>query len=112
MATITNAQLRTLVGRELQVLPSNRTALNATDAALVDEYHSGVRDDLIEDGNCYWADGAIPNAVKLWLAMIVAEAVKLSFGKADYDRGAFGLKKLKEHCAARPSGEPTKAEYY
>lgn len=110
--TITNATLRTLVGRELEVLPSNRSALNATDAAVVDEYISGVRAWLIEEGLCYWADGTIPEAVKLPLAYLVADECKTVFGKASYAKGPKGFQLLKEHCAARPSGEPTKAEYF
>jgi hypothetical protein len=109
---ITNTQLRTLIGRELEVLPSNRTALNAADAAVVDEYIAGVRAWLIEEGLCYWADGTIPDAVKLPLAYIVAEEAKNVFGKATYSKGPKGFALLKEHCAARPSGEPTKAEYF
>ena len=46
--TVTKAQLRTLVGRELEILPSNRNSLNAADGALVDEFIDGVRAWLIE----------------------------------------------------------------
>lgn len=109
--TATNAQLRTLVGRELEVLPAGRSALNAADGALVDEYISGVRAWLIEEGLCYWADGAIPEAVKLPLAYIVAQHSAASFSK-QYAKGDAGYKLLKEHCAQRPSGEPTMADYF
>lgn len=109
--TITNAQLRTLVGRELEIIGSNRSALNAADAALVDEYISGVRAWLIEEGLCYWADGTIPEAVKLPLAYLVAQHSAASFNK-QYAKGDAGYKLLKEHCAARPSGEPTRATFY
>lgn len=110
--TVTNAQLRTLVGRELEVLPSNRASLNAADGALVDEYISGVRAWLIEEGLCYWADGSIPEAAKLGFAYLVADECKGSFGKASYNKGPKGLELLKRHVATLPSGEPTTADYY
>lgn len=110
--TATNAQLSALVGRELEVLPSNRSSLNAADGALVTEYHAGVRAWLIEEGLCYWADGTIPEAVKLPLAYLVAEECKWAFGKASYNKGPKGLEMLKRHVASMPSGESTQAEYY
>lgn len=109
--TATNEQLRTLIGRELEILPSNRSALNAADAALVTEYMGGVRAWLVEEGLCYWADGTIPDAVKLPLAYIVADQCKETFGKVGYAKGATGLEMLKRHVSQRASNEPVKSEY-
>lgn len=108
---ITKSQLRTLVGRELQILPSNRTALNDTDAALVDEHIDGVTAWLIEEGDCYWSANAIPEAVKLWFAYMVAASAAMAFDK-EYGKGDLGYKLLKQHTSTRPSGEPTRAVYY
>ncbi len=109
--TITKAQLRTLIGRELEILPSNRSSLNAADGALVDEHIDGVRAKLIEDGLCYWSADAIPEAAKLWFAFIVATSAAAAFNK-QYAKGALGMLQLREHVAIRPSGEPTKAAFY
>ena len=108
--TITKAQLRTLIGRELEILPSNRSALNAADGALVDEYIDGVRAWLIEEGNCYWSASAIPEAVKLPLAYLVAQHAAASFNKP-YSKGDAGYQLIKQHVAAHPSGEPTRADF-
>jgi hypothetical protein len=100
--SITKAQLRTLIGRELQILPSNRTALNDTDAALVDEHIDGTTAWLIEEG---------PEAVKLPLAWMVAASAAAAFDK-QYAKGDAGYMLLKQHTSLRSSGEPTKAVYY
>ena len=108
---ITKAQLRTLIGRELEILPSNRISLNAADGALVDEYIDGVRAWLIEEGLCYWSADAIPEAAKLAVAYMVAGNAAASFNK-QYGKAEAGMRLLKEHVASRPSGEPTKATFY
>jgi hypothetical protein len=108
---ITKAQLRTLVGRELQILPSNRTALNDTDAALVDEHIDGTTAWLIEEGDCYWSANAIPEAVKLPFSWMIAASAASAFDK-QYAKGDAGYMLLKQHTSLRSSGEPTKAVYY
>ena len=114
--SVTDATLRLLAAKELGIVSGNET-LGAGDDAKLDEYFDGVRAWLIEEGLCYWATDAVPEAVKIPLAQIVAQQAAEHFGRgqgaeAPYTLGDSGFRALERHCSKRSSKEPVPADYF
>lgn len=114
--TQTNTQLYTLVGEELGIIDGNEP-LSADDADRIARKAAPTRAWLIEDGKCYWADNAIPDAAVLPLAMIIAERVAGQFGRGagssfPYTDGPTGYRLLCEHVSKRSAQEPVTSEYF
>ena len=116
MTTITNTELYTLVGEELGIVDGNE-ALSADDADRISRRASKVRAWLIEEGKCYWADDAIPEAAALPLAMIIAGRVAPQYGRGEessfpYVDAARGYQLLSEHVSKRSTREPVRSDYF
>jgi hypothetical protein len=114
--TITNTELYTLVAEELGIVDGNEP-LSADDADRISRRASKVRAWLIEDGKCYWADDAIPEASALPLAQIIAGRVAQQFGRGPgspfpYTDGALGYQLLSEQVSKRSAREPVRVDYF
>ena len=108
---ITNVTLYNLVGDELGLL-SGAEVLSTEDSDKIASRASGVRSWLIDEGIAFWADDAIPDAVKLSLAKIIASECKAMFGRSDYADGPTGYQELRQHCSKRSARQPVAAEYF
>lgn len=114
--TTTNTQLYTLVAEELGIIDGNEP-LSADDADRISRRAAKVRAWLIEEGKCYWADDAIPEAASLPLAQIIAGRVAPQFGRGPespfpYTDGPLGYQLLSEHVSKRSAREPVRADYF
>lgn len=114
--TTTLTQLYTLVGEELGIVQGNE-ALSPDDTDKISRRASRVRAWLIEEGLCYWADNAIPDAASLPFAMILAAQCAEQFGRGagaenPYPGGQSGYQLLREHVSKRSAKEPVRAEYF
>jgi hypothetical protein len=114
--TQTNTQLYTLVAKQLGIVDGNE-ALSADVAADISEIAALTRAWLIEDGKCYWADNAIPEAAAMPLAMIIAERVADQYGRGaaspfPYAGGPAGYRLLCEHVSKRSAREPVCSDYF
>src|SRR3990167_7737399 len=114
--TVTDATVRSLAAKELGLISGNET-LSADDSAKLDEYFDGVRAWLIEEGLCYWATDAVPEAAKIPVAQVVAGQAAEHFGRgagaeAPYTLGAAGFAALERHCSKRSAREPVPSEYF
>lgn len=113
---VNDTTLRLLVAKELGIVSGNET-LSAGDDAKIDEYMDGVRAWLIEEGLCYWASDANPEAAKIPFAQIIAQQAAEHFGRgagaeAPYTLGEQGFLALERHCAKRSAKEPVESEYF
>lgn len=114
--SITNTELYTLVGEELGIVDGNE-ALSADDTDRISRRAAKVRAWLIEEGKCYWADDAIPEAAALPLAQIIAGRVAPQFGRGPasqfpYSDGPLGFQLLSEHVSKRSAREPVRVDYF
>lgn len=114
--TKTNVELYTLVGEEIGIIDGNEP-LSADDADRISRRAGMVRAWLIEEGKCYWANDAIPDAAALPLAQIIAGRVAPQYGRGPespfpYTDGALGYQLLSEHVSKRSAREPVMANYF
>jgi len=114
--TVTDLVVRALAAKELGLISGNET-LSAGDDAKIDEYFDGVIAWLTEEGLRYWASDAVPEAVKIPLAQIVAGQAAEHFGRgqgadAPYTLGPAGFQALERHCSKRSSREPVTSNYF
>lgn len=114
--TVTDATVRSLAAKELGLISGVET-LTADDDSKIDEYFDGVRAWLIEEGLCYWAADANPDAVKIPFAQIIAGQAAEHFGRgpsaeSPYTLGAAGYAALERHCSKRSAREPVPSEYF
>jgi hypothetical protein len=114
--TVTNTTLYQLIGRELEIVDGAQS-LNATDTAKISDKAAYVRAWLLDDGKVYWVDNAIPDAVALPLAQIIAGEVAPDFSRGEasdfpYTKGPRGYQLLCEHVSKRSAHEPVEAEYF
>jgi len=91
---------------------SGAETLGTTDSDKIAARAAGVRAWLSEEGLVYYPDDAIPDAVKLPLAKIVAGECATLFGRDDYKNGGVGYQELRQHCSKRSARQPVSSEFF
>jgi len=112
----TDAQIRVLIGEELGLISGNEV-MSADDNDKITRRMAGVRAWLIEEGLCYWASGATPDAAALPYAKVIASQCADVYGRGSgsqfpYTGGDTGFLALEKHCSVRSKKERVQSEYF